>query len=74
MGLYFGQVRELPQRFSKSQCYADIRDQEDNRIYEEKDDALFSRFVPLLSSLEPEAQLSAKKRVISEVYDLLLRI
>ena len=50
------------------------REQEDNRIFEEKDDALFSRFLPLPSSPEPEAQLQAKKRAISDVDDLLLRI
>ena len=50
------------------------RDNEDIRIYEEKDDALFSRFLPLPSSPEPEAQLPKKKRAISDVDDLLLRI
>ena len=50
------------------------RDQEDKRIHEEKDDALFSRFLPLPSSPEHEAQLPKKKRAFSEVDDPFSRI
>ena len=50
------------------------RDQESMRISDQKDDELFSRFLPVPSSPEPEAQLTTKKRAIAEVDDVSVSI
>ena len=49
------------------------RDQEANRVDDEKDDELFSLILPSPSP-EPDAQVPAKKRAIANVDDLLMRI
>ena len=49
------------------------RDQEANRVDDEKDDELFSRILPIPSP-EPDAQLPAKERAIADTDDLLVRI
>ena len=50
------------------------RNQKSVRISDQKDDELFSRFLPVPSSPESEAQSPTKKRAIAEVDDVLLRI
>ena len=50
------------------------RNQESKRIDDEKDDELFSLFLPEPSSPEPEAEEPSRKRAVSEVDDLLLHI
>ena len=49
------------------------RDQEANRVDDEKDDELFSRILPIPSPA-PDAQLPAKKRAIADIDDLQGRI
>ena len=50
------------------------RNQESKRINDEKDDELFSRFLPEPSTPEPEVEDPTRKRAVSEVDDLLQRI